>query len=192
MTSRGLERGATSLSRLCTAGKSSLPPLPYRHTRVQVLMSLFLGCDSSGRVPWCLCRDLPLACGSTNGARLWLAYLADTLVCFSPAAQGPWHEPFSRKHHVPYLLAYCLHTHRASKKAGGSTSNRGSQLPKFLGVKLYGGQHCIPGNIIVRQRGTEFHPGLNVGMVSMDKAATCSKHVSRSCTDSGPVCRQSC
>ena len=35
----------------------------------------------------------------------------------------------------------------------------------MLGVKLYGGQHCIPGNIIVRQRGTEFHPGANVGLV---------------------------
>ena len=36
----------------------------------------------------------------------------------------------------------------------------------MLGVKLYGGQHCIPGNIIVRQRGTEFHPGANVGLVN--------------------------
>ena len=35
----------------------------------------------------------------------------------------------------------------------------------MLGVKLYGGQQCIPGNIIIRQRGTEFHPGTNVGMV---------------------------
>ncbi len=35
----------------------------------------------------------------------------------------------------------------------------------MLGIKLYGGQHCIPGNIIVRQRGTEYHPGINVGLV---------------------------
>lgn len=56
---------------------------------------------------------------------------------------------------------------RATKKAGGSTQNRGSSLPKYLGIKLYGGQHCIPGNIIVRQRGTEFHPGKNVGMVRL-------------------------
>ncbi|DBA68476.1 TPA: hypothetical protein ACH3X2_013764 [Trebouxia sp. C0005] len=34
----------------------------------------------------------------------------------------------------------------------------------MLGIKLYGGQHCIPGNIIVRQRGTEYHPGINVGL----------------------------
>jgi len=55
---------------------------------------------------------------------------------------------------------------RASKKAGGSSSNLGGQpLPKHMGVKLYGGQHCIPGNIIVKQRGTLFHPGANVGMV---------------------------
>lgn len=53
----------------------------------------------------------------------------------------------------------------ASKKQGGSTQNTKDSLPKFLGIKLYGGQRCIPGNIIIRQRGTEFHPGANVGMV---------------------------
>eukprot|EP00884_Botryococcus_braunii_P022869 jgi/Botrbrau1/9266/Bobra.180_1s0023.1 len=52
----------------------------------------------------------------------------------------------------------------ASKKQGGSTRNRGGSLPKYLGLKLWGGQRCIPGNIIVRQRGTKFHPGTNVGM----------------------------
>jgi len=52
----------------------------------------------------------------------------------------------------------------ASKKQGGSTQNTKDSNPKMLGVKLYGGQHCIPGNIIVRQRGTEFHPGANVGL----------------------------
>ena len=55
---------------------------------------------------------------------------------------------------------------RASKKQGGSTQNRGGSLPKMLGIKLYGGQACSAGNIIIRQRGTEFHPGSNVGMVS--------------------------
>lgn len=59
----------------------------------------------------------------------------------------------------------------ASKKQGGSTQNTKDSNPKFLGVKLYGGQRCIPGNIIVRQRGTEFHPGANVGMVRARPAA---------------------
>lgn len=58
---------------------------------------------------------------------------------------------------------------RASKKQGGSTQNRGGSLPKMLGIKLYGGQSCQPGNIIVRQRGTEFHPGQNVGMVRTEE-----------------------
>ncbi|WPT16170.1 50S ribosomal protein L27 [Picochlorum sp. SENEW3] len=52
----------------------------------------------------------------------------------------------------------------ASKKQGGSTQNNKDSNPKFLGVKLFGGEHCIPGNIIVRQRGKRFHPGVNVGM----------------------------
>lgn len=55
----------------------------------------------------------------------------------------------------------------ASKKQGGSTQNSKGNNPQNLGVKLYGGQRCIPGNIILRQRGTEFHPGINVGMVSV-------------------------
>ena len=55
---------------------------------------------------------------------------------------------------------------RASKKSGGSSTNLGGQpLPKHMGVKMYGGQRVIPGNIIVKQRGTLFHPGANVGMV---------------------------
>jgi ribosomal protein L27 len=52
----------------------------------------------------------------------------------------------------------------ASKKQGGSTQNNKDSNPKYLGVKLFGGQRCIPGNIIVRQRGKRFHPGDNVGM----------------------------
>ncbi len=52
----------------------------------------------------------------------------------------------------------------AHKKAGGSSSNGRDSESKRLGVKLYGGQEAIAGNIIVRQRGTKFHPGVGVGM----------------------------
>jgi large subunit ribosomal protein L27 len=52
----------------------------------------------------------------------------------------------------------------AHKKGGGSTRNGRDSESKRLGVKVYGGELVIPGNIIVRQRGTEFHPGANVGM----------------------------
>jgi len=52
----------------------------------------------------------------------------------------------------------------AHKKAGGSSRNGRDSESKRLGVKIYGGEAIIPGNIIVRQRGTQFHPGLNVGM----------------------------
>ncbi|MCH2357339.1 MAG: 50S ribosomal protein L27 [Proteobacteria bacterium] len=51
----------------------------------------------------------------------------------------------------------------AHKKAGGSTNNGRDSESKRLGVKLFGGQAAIAGNIIVRQRGTRFHPGENVG-----------------------------
>ncbi|ENU81032.1 MULTISPECIES: 50S ribosomal protein L27 [unclassified Acinetobacter] len=52
----------------------------------------------------------------------------------------------------------------AHKKAGGSTRNGRDSNPKMLGVKAYGGQTVSAGSIIVRQRGTEFHAGANVGM----------------------------
>ncbi len=52
----------------------------------------------------------------------------------------------------------------AHKKGGGSTRNGRESESKRLGVKKYGGEHVIPGNIIIRQRGTEFHAGDNVGM----------------------------
>lgn len=52
----------------------------------------------------------------------------------------------------------------AHKKAGGSSRNGRDSAGRRLGVKLYGGQTAIPGNIIVRQRGTEYHAGANVGM----------------------------
>lgn len=51
----------------------------------------------------------------------------------------------------------------AHKKAGGSTRNGRDSNPKYLGVKRYGGESVLAGNIIVRQRGTRFHPGANVG-----------------------------
>ena len=51
----------------------------------------------------------------------------------------------------------------AHKKAGGSSRNGRDSKSKRLGVKLYGGQLARAGNIIVRQRGTQFHPGRNVG-----------------------------
>lgn len=52
----------------------------------------------------------------------------------------------------------------AHKKAGGSSRNGRDSAGRRLGVKLYGGQAAIPGNIIVRQRGTTWHPGAGVGM----------------------------
>jgi len=52
----------------------------------------------------------------------------------------------------------------AHKKAGGSVRNGRDSESKRLGIKRYGGQLVPAGNIIVRQRGTEFHPGVNVGM----------------------------
>ena len=51
----------------------------------------------------------------------------------------------------------------AHKKAGGSTKNGRDSVSKRLGVKLFGGQHALAGNIIIRQRGTRVHPGENVG-----------------------------
>jgi len=52
----------------------------------------------------------------------------------------------------------------AHKKAGGSTRNGRDSQSKRLGVKRYGGQEVLAGNILVRQRGTRFHPGVNVGL----------------------------
>lgn len=51
----------------------------------------------------------------------------------------------------------------AHKKAGGSTNNGRDSISKRLGVKHYGGESVIAGNILVRQRGTRFHAGENVG-----------------------------
>jgi large subunit ribosomal protein L27 len=52
----------------------------------------------------------------------------------------------------------------AQKKGGGSTRNGRDSKPKMLGVKAYGGELISAGSIIVRQRGTRFHAGVNVGM----------------------------
>ena len=52
----------------------------------------------------------------------------------------------------------------ATKKAGGSSRNGRDSAGRRLGVKKYGGQVVIPGNIIVRQRGTKIHPGEHVGI----------------------------
>ena len=52
----------------------------------------------------------------------------------------------------------------ATKKAGGSSRNGRDSAGRRLGVKKFGGEIVISGNIIVRQRGTKFHPGSNVGM----------------------------
>ncbi len=52
----------------------------------------------------------------------------------------------------------------AHKKAGGSSRNGRDSAGRRLGIKKYGGEVVISGNIIVRQRGTKFHPGINVGL----------------------------
>lgn len=56
----------------------------------------------------------------------------------------------------------------AHKKGGGSTRNGRDSAGRRLGVKKFGGESVIAGNIIVRQRGTKFHPGRNVGIGSDD------------------------
>lgn len=52
----------------------------------------------------------------------------------------------------------------AHKKAGGSTRNGRDSHSKRLGVKMFGGEQAVAGNILIRQRGTEYHPGANVGI----------------------------
>lgn len=67
----------------------------------------------------------------------------------------------------------------AQKKGGGSTRNGRDSKPKMLGVKAFGGERVLAGSIIVRQRGTKFHPGANVG-IGRDHTlfATVEGHVS--------------
>ena len=52
----------------------------------------------------------------------------------------------------------------AHKKAGGSSKNNRDSQSKRLGVKRFGGEYVVPGNILVRQRGTKWHPGVGVGL----------------------------
>jgi large subunit ribosomal protein L27 len=52
----------------------------------------------------------------------------------------------------------------AHKKAGGSSRNGRDSPGQRLGVKMFGGENCVAGNILVRQRGTKWHPGENVGI----------------------------
>ena len=52
----------------------------------------------------------------------------------------------------------------AHKKSGGSSNNGRDSIGRRLGVKKFGGEAVIPGNIIIRQRGTKYHPGENVGL----------------------------
>ena len=66
----------------------------------------------------------------------------------------------------------------AHKKAGGSSNNGRESKAKRLGIKKYGGELVIAGNILVRQRGTKFHPGINVGRSSDDTLfAKASGHI---------------
>ena len=63
----------------------------------------------------------------------------------------------------------------AHKKAGGSSRNGRDSAGRRLGVKKFGGEKVIPGNIIVRQRGTKYHPGENVG-IGKDHTLFALKH----------------
>jgi large subunit ribosomal protein L27 len=66
----------------------------------------------------------------------------------------------------------------AHKKAGGSSRNGRDSAGRRLGVKRFGGQEVLAGNILVRQRGTKFHPGANVGLGKDHTLfATCSGRV---------------
>ena len=66
----------------------------------------------------------------------------------------------------------------AHKKAGGSSNNGRDSAGRRLGVKKSGGQSVIPGNIIIRQRGTKYYPGTNVGM-GKDHTSICTQRRSR-------------
>jgi len=70
----------------------------------------------------------------------------------------------------------------AHKKAGGSSKNGRDSAGRRLGVKKFGGEQVIPGNIIIRQRGTTWHPGENVG-IGKDHTIFATKAVSVKFTD---------
>ena len=65
---------------------------------------------------------------------------------------------------IQAIAAYIRELIMAQKKGGGSTRNGRDSKPKMLGVKAYGGELISAGSIIVRQRGTRIHPGVNVGV----------------------------
>ncbi|GAX81024.1 hypothetical protein CEUSTIGMA_g8459.t1 [Chlamydomonas eustigma] len=65
---------------------------------------------------------------------------------------------------LPSTSSTLVATRSATKKAGGSASQKKASKPKNLGVKMFGGELIFPGQIIVRQRGTKFHPGQGVGL----------------------------
>jgi len=73
-----------------------------------------------------------------------------------PRALGLWYTP-------PAMFQFDLQLF-ASKKGAGSTRNGRDSNAQRLGVKRYGGERVLAGNIIVRQRGTKFYPGTNVGI----------------------------
>ncbi|MDH3350572.1 MAG: 50S ribosomal protein L27 [Gammaproteobacteria bacterium] len=77
----------------------------------------------------------------------------------------------------------------AHKKAGGSSKNGRDSESKRLGVKRYGGQEVLAGNILVRQRGTRFHPGTNVG-IGRDHTLFAKKDGSVKFERKGPKNRQ--
>ena len=77
----------------------------------------------------------------------------------------------------------------AHKKAGGSTRNGRDSESKRLGVKIFGGQEVRAGNIIVRQRGTRFHPGRNVGC-GRDHTLFATSDGVVAFQTRGPKCRQ--
>ena len=84
------------------------------------------------------------------------AELARGPSCAAELARGPWL--------CAAPLVAPAPARPASKKAGGSSNNGRDSIGKRLGVKLFGGEFCRAGQIIVRQRGTKFHPGPNVSM----------------------------
>ena len=81
----------------------------------------------------------------------------------------------------------------AHKKAGGSSRNGRDTEGRRLGVKKFGGEAVIPGNIIIRQRGTKYHPGSNVGM-GKDHTIFSVKGslLSHFCSSTTPIRRKRC
>ena len=77
----------------------------------------------------------------------------------------------------------------AHKKAGGSSRNGRDSESKRLGVKRYGGQFVVAGNIIIRQRGTAYHPGENVG-IGKDHTLFALKNGTVQFTIKGPMRRR--